>query len=102
MLAPDLMSTGQLPFSPDMGLEAAVRAMAERGVSGAPVVGEDGQLVGIITEGDLIKRLAASSAPKTRWFAGLFRAPEAEAARFARVQAPGHASLHARPDRRGV
>ncbi len=85
MLARDLMSTGLLTFLPDMGLEAAARAMAERGVSGAPVVRDDGQLVGIITEGDLIKRLAAPSAPKTGWFASLFRAPESEAARYARV-----------------
>jgi CBS domain-containing protein len=79
------MSTGLLTFLPDMGLEAAARAMAERGVSGGPVVREDGHLVGIITEGDLIKRLAAPAAPKAGWFASLFRAPEAEAARFARV-----------------
>jgi CBS domain-containing protein len=79
------MSTGLLTFLPDMGLEAAARAMAERGVSGAPVVGDDGRLVGIITEGDLIKRLAAPAAPKAGWFAGLFRPPESEAARFARV-----------------
>jgi CBS domain-containing protein len=85
MQARDLMSTGLLTFLPDMGLEAAARAMAERGVSGAPVVGDDGQLVGIITEGDLIKRLAAPSAPKAGWFARLFRAPESDAARFARV-----------------
>ena len=64
MLARDLMSTGLLTFLPDMGLEAAARAMAERGGSGAPVVREDGQLVGIITEGDLIKWLAVPSAPK--------------------------------------
>lgn len=85
MLARDLMSTGLLTLLPNMGLEAAARAMAERGVSGAPVVRDDGQLVGIITEGDLIKRLAAASAPKAGWLASLFRAPESEAARFARV-----------------
>jgi len=85
MLARDLMSTGLLTFRQDMGLEAASRAMAERGVSGAPVVSDDGRLVGIITEGDLIKRLADPAAPKAGWFASLFRAPESEAARFARV-----------------
>ncbi len=85
MLARDLMSTGLLTFLPDMGLEAAARAMAERGVSGAPVVRDDGLLVGIITEGDLIKRLADPASPKAGWFASLFRAPETEAARFARI-----------------
>lgn len=86
MLARDLMSTGLLTFVPDMGLEAAARAMAERGVSGAPVVREDGLLVGIITEGDLIRRLADAAAPKSGWFARMFRAPEEDAARFARVR----------------
>lgn len=86
MLARDLMSTGLLTFLPDMGLEPAARAMAERGVSGAPVVREDGLLVGVITEGDLIRRLADAAAPKSGWFASLFRASEEDAARFARVR----------------
>ena len=86
MLARDLMSTGLLTFVPDMGLEAAARAMAERGVSGAPVVRKDGLLVGIITEGDLIRRLADAAAPKSGWFARMFRAAEEDAARFARVR----------------
>ncbi|MBW6400343.1 CBS domain-containing protein [Roseomonas sp. HJA6] len=86
MLARDLMSTGLLTFLPEMGLEAAARAMAERGVSGAPVVREDGLLVGIITEGDLIRRLSDAAAPKSGWFASLFSAAEKEAARFARVR----------------
>jgi CBS domain-containing protein len=85
MLARDLMSTGLLTFLPDMGLEAACRAMAERGVSGAPVVRDDGLLAGIITEGDLIRRLAAPATPKAGWFASLFRAPDTEAAHFARI-----------------
>ena len=85
MLARDLMSTGLLTFVPDMGLEAAARAMAERGVSGAPVVRDDGQLAGIITEGDLIKRLAGPASRKAGWFAGLFRAPETDAAHFVRI-----------------
>jgi CBS domain-containing protein len=68
VLARDLTSTDLLTFLPDMGLEAAARAMAESGVSGAPVIRDDGQLVGLITEGDFIKRLAAPSTPKTGWF----------------------------------
>lgn len=85
MLARDLMSTELLTFPPDMGLETAAHAMAERGVSGAPVVRDDGLLVGIMSEGDMIKRLADPAAPKAGWFASLFRAPEAEAARFASI-----------------
>ena len=85
MLARELMSTGLLTFLPEMGLEPAARAMAERGISGAPVVQEDGRLVGILTEGDLIRRLAGDPSAKASWLARIFGAPEADAARFARV-----------------
>ena len=49
-------------LGPDETVEAAIKLFAESGISGAPVV-EDGKLVGIITEGDLIFRDADVKAP---------------------------------------
>ena len=49
-------------LGPDDTVEAAIKLFAETGVSGTPVV-EDGKLVGIITEGDLIFRDAEVKAP---------------------------------------
>ena len=43
-------------------VEGAIKLFAESGISGAPVV-EDGRLVGIVTEGDLIFRDADVKAP---------------------------------------
>ncbi len=49
-------------LGPDDTVEAAIKLFAESGISGAPVV-EDGKLIGIITEGDLIFRDADVKAP---------------------------------------
>jgi CBS domain-containing protein len=47
---------------PDETVEGAIKLFAESGISGAPVV-ENGRLVGIVTEGDLIFRDADIKAP---------------------------------------
>ena len=49
-------------LGPDETVEGAIKLFAESGISGAPVV-EDGRLVGIVTEGDLIFRDADIKAP---------------------------------------
>ena len=49
-------------LTPGETVEAAIKLFAESGISGAPVV-EDGRLVGIVTEGDLIFRDAEIKAP---------------------------------------
>lgn len=49
-------------LGPDETVESAIKLFAESGISGAPVV-DDGRLVGIVTEGDLIFRDADIKAP---------------------------------------
>jgi CBS domain-containing protein len=85
MLARDVMTTELVTVPPDMPLAAVARLMAERGISGVPVVGPDGALLGMLTEGDLIRRLAAAAEKPASWFAGLFASPAEQAARFAKT-----------------
>ncbi len=49
-------------LEPNETVEGTIKLFAESGISGAPVV-EDGGLVGIVTEGDLIFRDAEIKAP---------------------------------------
>jgi CBS domain-containing protein len=49
----DVMETDWPTLGPESTVEEAIKLFAEDRISGAPVV-EDGRLVGIITEGDLI------------------------------------------------
>ena len=58
----DIMQADWPTLSPDQTVEDAIKLFAEAGVSGAPVV-EEGGLVGIVTEGDLIFQDADIKAP---------------------------------------
>ena len=51
----DFMSAAVVTFTPDMEIMEAVRLLVEKGISGAPVVDQHGNLVGMLTEHDCIK-----------------------------------------------
>ncbi|MBX9701540.1 MAG: CBS domain-containing protein [Acetobacteraceae bacterium] len=84
MQAQDIMTTGLLTLTPDLTVGQAARMLASRGVSGAPVVDEEGKLLGMLTEGDLIRRLAAERDKPRSWFLGLFGSAPAQADHYAR------------------
>ena len=71
MRARDLMTTNLVTIPPDAPLEALARVLSERGISGAPVVDADGALLGMVTESDLIRRLAAKEDAPKSWVLGL-------------------------------
>lgn len=54
MLVRQVMTTDVLTFSPDDGVQDATRRLIERGVDGAPVVDDEGRLVGMLSSGDLL------------------------------------------------
>lgn len=56
MEALQVMTSPILTISPGASLRQAIEMMLEKRVSGLPVVNEIGQLVGIISEGDLLHR----------------------------------------------
>jgi CBS domain-containing protein len=56
MRARDIMTRGVVSVKPDATLEQATSIMLERHISGLPVVGDNGRLIGIVTEGDLLRR----------------------------------------------
>ncbi len=61
----DVMSAPVVTVSPDDSIEAAVRVLAERGIRGAPVVGADGRLVGLLDDSDLLLSEARLHGPTT-------------------------------------
>jgi CBS domain-containing protein len=54
MKVKDVMTTAVLTVRPDMTLKDAAALMAERGISGLPVVDLGGQVVGVLSEGDIL------------------------------------------------
>ena len=53
-LVRQVMTTDVLSFRPTDTVEAAARALSERRLGGAPVVDDDGMVVGLIEDDDLI------------------------------------------------
>jgi CBS domain-containing protein len=62
MLAADIMTQPALAIAPDAPLAQAIGLMTEHRVSGLPVIGPDGAIAGILTEGDLLRRVETGTA----------------------------------------
>ena len=56
MKAHDVMTWGAITVEPDASVTRAVRLMLQNKISGLPVVDANGQLVGMVTEGDFLRR----------------------------------------------
>lgn len=56
MKAADVMSAPVISVKPGTPVLEAVHLMLQNGISGLPVVDEAGRLVGLVTEGDLLRR----------------------------------------------
>jgi CBS domain-containing protein len=56
MNASDVMTRTVLSVRPDATIAEAIRLMLDNRISGLPVIDEAGRLVGILTEGDLLRR----------------------------------------------
>jgi CBS domain-containing protein len=56
MKAHDVMTWGAITVEPEASVTRAVRLMLQNKISGLPVVDAKGQLVGMVTEGDFLRR----------------------------------------------
>jgi CBS domain-containing protein len=85
VLVRDLMTTGVLSVSPTVPVSFIVELLAERALPGIPVIDTGEVLVGMVTESDLLRRLALSDEPQHGWFRGLFDNHDRAADRYARA-----------------
>lgn len=83
--ARDLMTPDVVTVPPETPVLAVARLLADRGISAAPVVDAQGQVVGVVTEADLIRRLAGEEDRPAGWLASLFSNQERDAERYART-----------------
>ncbi|WP_270938715.1 CBS domain-containing protein [Falsiroseomonas oryzae] len=83
--ARDLMGTTVVTLPPDTPVRTIARLFADRGISAVAITDEAGALAGIVTESDLIRRLAnEDDRPLAGWLVRLFDNPAAKADRYAR------------------
>ncbi|MGC8469828.1 MAG: CBS domain-containing protein [Acetobacteraceae bacterium] len=88
LTAGDLLSPLAVTVTPETPLIEAVRQMLDHRVSGMLVVDGRGAPVGMLTEGDLLRRAELGTEHRHRWLADLFAPRWKEAARFLRERSP--------------
>ena len=68
MKAADVMTDKVLPVDPGVSVADAARLMLDSNISGLPVVDRDGRLVGIVSEGDFLRRAeTGTERRRLRW-----------------------------------
>jgi CBS domain-containing protein len=83
--ARDLMTRRVLTVPPTAPVADIARMLCDRGISAVPVVDPQGVVLGVVTEADLIRRLAGQEDAPVGWFRGLFMDPATRAERYART-----------------
>lgn len=84
--ASELMSRNVIAIGPEVPVASIARLLADRGISAVPVTEPNGRLLGIVTEADLIRRVAAQEDRPAGWLARMFENPNRQAERFARTR----------------
>ena len=85
LTARDVMTPDVVTVPPETPVLAIAHLLAERGISAVPVVAQDGTLKGIVTEADLIRRLAGSEDKPAGWLTKMFGDQNTLANRYART-----------------
>ena len=85
MIVADVMTRHCITVAPDATVEEAVHLMLSRHISGLFVVDDAGDLVGVITEGDLLRRDELGTQRNRPWWLRLLASPARQAADFTRA-----------------
>ena len=82
MRARDVMTAEVVTVQPDTTVQAIARLMLERRLSAVPVVDSQGNLAGIVSEDDLMRRPESQTERHSAWWLALLSSPEERAARY--------------------
>ncbi len=85
MQAKDIMTTNVVTITPDTRVERIAGLLLERRISGVPVVDKDNQVIGIVSEDDLIRRPESGTERRRSWWLDLLSGSEDRAAEYIRT-----------------
>ena len=87
MRAHEIMTAKVHTVRPDTAVGDIARLMASERISGVPVVGEDGGLVGIVSESDLLHRAETGTEKRRKWWIAMFLDADTRARDFIKSHA---------------
>jgi CBS domain-containing protein len=57
MIARDIMTRNVFTTSPEVSVQEVAQLLVQKDISGVPVINRDGQIIGIVTEADIIGKV---------------------------------------------
>ncbi len=85
MKAQDIMTHDVITAKPGMMIDNIARKLVENRISSLPVVAGDCELVGIISESDLLHRSEINTMRKRKWWLEIFLDPDTHAREFVKA-----------------
>jgi CBS domain-containing protein len=85
MTAADVMTQNPITVRRTASILDAIRLMLEQRISGLPVVDEEGGLVGVLTEGDLLRRAEIGTERRTSKWLSILSGPNRQAEDYVRT-----------------
>jgi CBS domain-containing protein len=82
MNAADVMVTNVITVGPDARVQDVAHIFLTNRISAVPVVGSDGKILGIVSEGDLMRRAEAGTGRRRSWWLALLTGTDALAAEY--------------------
>ena len=76
MKAADVMTTNVVTVGPDTSVRQVADILLSHRISAVPVVSECGELLGIVSEGDLIRRTESDTERRRSWWLELIASNE--------------------------
>jgi CBS domain-containing protein len=85
MQARDVMTTNVITVSPETTVQEVAQTLLERGISAVPVVDKSGKLLGIVSEGDLMRRAESGTERKHSWWLDMVSSTEDQAREYVKT-----------------
>jgi len=82
MKAADVMVSNVITVGPDACLRDVAQILLTNRISAVPVVGADGKILGIVSEGDLMRRVEAGTGRHRPWWLAMLTGREVLAAEY--------------------
>lgn len=87
MKASDIMVPDVITVGPDASIQDVAEILVSKRISGLPVLDANGQLVGVVSEGDLLRRAESGTEHSRSWWLKLLMGRESLAAEFVKENA---------------
>ncbi len=97
MKAHEIMTRDVVAVHPETPIHSVAAQMTEKRISGVPVVNQNGKLVGIVSESDLMHRTELGTERKRKWWLSIFGDPNEIAREFAKTHGLKAQDVMSRP-----